>query len=106
MQRSRTLAVNMAIAHYQRTDRRLLLLLWHLADRWGRVTPEGIRLPLPVTHQLLADLVAARRPSVSSGLQRLAREGLVSRAGDGWVLHGEPPDEAQQEAWLEDRRRR
>lgn len=89
MQRSRTLAVNMAIAHYQRTDRRLLLLLWHLADRWGRVTPEGIRLPLPVTHQLLADLVAARRPSVSTALQQLAREGFVTKAEDGW-LHGEP----------------
>lgn len=106
MQRSRTLAVNMAIAHYQRTDRRLLLLLWHLADRWGRVTPEGVRVRLPVTHELLADLVAARRPSVSSALQQLAREGLLSRTTDGWLLHGEPPDDAQHEAWLEDRRHR
>lgn len=106
MQRSRTLAVNMAIAHYQRTDRRLLLLLWHLADRWGRVTPDGITLRLPVTHQLLADIVAARRPSVSAGLQQLAREGLVTATADGWLLHGEPPDEAQQEEWLEDRRHR
>jgi CRP/FNR family transcriptional regulator, cyclic AMP receptor protein len=106
MQRSRTLAVNMAIAHYQRTDRRLLLLLWHLADRWGRVTPEGVRLRLSLTHQLLADLVAARRPSVSTALQHLAREGFVTRAGDGWILHGEPPDEIQQDAWLEDRRHR
>jgi CRP/FNR family transcriptional regulator, cyclic AMP receptor protein len=106
MQRSRTLAVNMAIAHYQRTDRRLLLLFWHLADRWGRVTPDGIRLRLPVTHQLLADLVAARRPSVTSALQVLMREGLIERVDDGWLLHGEPPDEIQQEAWLEDRRMR
>jgi CRP/FNR family cyclic AMP-dependent transcriptional regulator len=35
MQRSRTLVVNMAIAHYPRIDRRLLMLMWHLADRWG-----------------------------------------------------------------------
>jgi predicted GNAT family acetyltransferase len=34
----------MAIAHYPRIDRRLLMLMWHLADRWGRVTPNGIRI--------------------------------------------------------------
>ena len=91
MQRSRTLAVNMAIAHYPRIDQRLLMLMWHLADRWGRVTPEGIRIPLRLTHQLLADLVASRRPSVTTALTQLVREGHISRAGDAWVLHGEPP---------------
>jgi CRP/FNR family cyclic AMP-dependent transcriptional regulator len=93
MQRSRTLVVNMAIAHYPRIDRRLLMLMWHLADRWGRVTPDGIRIPLRLTHQLLADLVASRRPSVTSGLAQLAREGLVSKVGETWLLHGEPPAE-------------
>ena len=93
MQRSRTLVVNMAIAHYPRIDRRLLMLMWHLADRWGRVTPEGVRVPLRLTHQLLADLVASRRPSVTSALQQLSHEGHISKRGDAWVLHGEPPTE-------------
>jgi CRP/FNR family cyclic AMP-dependent transcriptional regulator len=93
MERSRTLVVNMAIAHYPRIDRRLLMLMWHLADRWGRVTPDGIRIPLRLTHQLLADLVASRRPSVTSGLAQLAREGHISKVGDAWLLHGEPPAE-------------
>jgi CRP/FNR family transcriptional regulator, cyclic AMP receptor protein len=93
MQRSRTLVVNMAIAHYPRIDRRLLMLMWHLADRWGRVTPEGIRIPLRLTHELLADLVASRRPSVTSALQQLQREGRISKLGDAWMLHGEPPSE-------------
>jgi CRP/FNR family transcriptional regulator, cyclic AMP receptor protein len=93
MQRSRMLVVNMAIAHYPRIDRRLLMLMWHLADRWGRVTPDGIRIPLRLTHQLLADLVASRRPSVTSGLQLLTREGHMSKLGDAWLLHGEPPIE-------------
>jgi CRP/FNR family cyclic AMP-dependent transcriptional regulator len=91
MQRSRTLVVNMAIAHYPRIDQRLLMLMWHLADRWGRVTPDGIRIQLQLTHQLLADLVASRRPSVTSGLAQLAREGHISKRGDAWLLHGEPP---------------
>jgi CRP/FNR family transcriptional regulator, cyclic AMP receptor protein len=93
MQRSRTLAVNMAIAHYPRIDRRLLMLMWHLADRWGRVTPDGIRIPLRLTHQLLADLVASRRPSVTTALTQLAQQGHISRVGDAWLLHGEPPGE-------------
>jgi CRP/FNR family cyclic AMP-dependent transcriptional regulator len=93
MERSRSLVVNMAIAHYPRIDRRLLMLMWHLADRWGRVTPDGIRIPLRLTHQLLADLVASRRPSVTSGLAQLTREGLITKVGDAWLLHGEPPVE-------------
>jgi CRP-like cAMP-binding protein len=91
VERSRTLAVSMAIAHYPRIDRRLLLLLWHLADRWGRVTPEGIRIPLGLTHATLADLVASRRPSVTTALSLLEREGLLTRHGHVFVLHGEPP---------------
>jgi CRP-like cAMP-binding protein len=95
LQRSRTLSVNMAIAHYPRVDLRLLMLMWHLADRWGRVTPAGIRIPLRLTHELLADLVASRRPSVTSALQELSRTGRISRVGDAWILHGAPPDEVE-----------
>ena len=91
MRRARDFAINMAIAHYPRIDRRLLLLLWHLADRWGRVTPEGIRIPLRLTHTLLADLVASRRPSVTTALTELEHQGLLSRDGHTIVLHGEPP---------------
>jgi CRP-like cAMP-binding protein len=57
------------------------------------VTPDGIRVPLRLTHQQLADLVASRRPSVTSGLHRLVEEGRLSRLGDDWLLHGEPPRE-------------
>jgi CRP/FNR family transcriptional regulator, cyclic AMP receptor protein len=91
MRRTRNLAVNMAITHYPRVDRRLLLLLWHLADRWGRVTPEGIRIPMRLTHTLLADLVASRRPSVTTGLALLERQGYLGRHDNVIVLHGEPP---------------
>jgi CRP-like cAMP-binding protein len=86
LQRARALAVTMAIAHHRRVDRRLLMLLWHLADRWGYVTPQGIRVPLHVTHQTLADLVASRRPAVTTALARLDRDGLVTRGDVGWLL--------------------
>jgi hypothetical protein len=91
MQRARHFAVNMAIAHYPRIDRRVLLFLWHLADRWGRVTPEGIRIPMRLTHTLLADLVASGRQSVTTALAQLEREGHISRHENIIVLRGEPP---------------
>lgn len=92
--RAHHLAVALAIAHHQRVGDRLLLSLWHLAERWGRVTPDGIVVPLPLGHQRLADLVGASRQSVTTALGELKRDGLLSRRDSGeWVLHGEPPDE-------------
>jgi CRP/FNR family transcriptional regulator, cyclic AMP receptor protein len=92
--RAHHLAVALAIAHHQRVDDRLLLTLWHLAERWGRVLPAGIVVPLPLGHQRLADLVGAYRQSVTTALGNLARDGVISRRDDGdWVLHGEPPEE-------------
>jgi hypothetical protein len=92
--RAHSLAVALAIAHHQRVDDRLLLTLWHLAERWGRVRPEGISVPLPLSHQRLADLVGAHRPSVTTAMGDLTRSGAISRLQSGtWMLHGSPPAE-------------
>lgn len=92
--RAHHLAVALAITHHQRVDERLLLTLWHLAERWGRVGQEGIVVPLPLSHQRLADLVGAHRPSVTTAMGELDRAGTVSRRDDGiWILHGSPPAE-------------
>ncbi len=80
------LNVQRAIAAQPRLEARLALLLWHLAGRWGKVEPGGIRLPVPLTHQLLGQLIAAERPSVSHALARLAHTGLVTGHGDEWHL--------------------
>lgn len=93
MQRSRNLAVNMAIVHQTRVDIRLQMLLWHLARRWGRVRTDGVLLPVPLTHALLADLTASRRPTVTGALTELAREQRVQQTSEGWLLHGQPPGE-------------
>jgi CRP/FNR family transcriptional regulator, cyclic AMP receptor protein len=92
--RSRQLAVNMAIVHQARVDLRLHLLFWHLAGRWGRVRSDGVLVPLRLTHAVLADLVAARRPTVTSALSDLSRRELVRAVGDGWLLAGPPPGRA------------
>jgi len=92
-QRARNLAVNMAIVHQARVDVRLRMLLWHLAGRWGRVRSEGTLVPLRLTHSVLSELVAARRPTVTSALSDLSRRGLVRPFRDAWLLYGEPPVE-------------
>ena len=93
LERARNLAINMAIVHQARVNIRLQMLLWHLANRWGRVRSEGVVMPLKLTHAVLADLVAARRPTVTTALTELGRQGLVSAAGNGWLLSGDPPGE-------------
>jgi CRP-like cAMP-binding protein len=90
--RSRHLALELAIVQQRRVEQRLQMLFWLLADRWGYVTREGVRLIVPLTHALLAELVAARRPSVSAALGKLAAAGEVSRTGNQWTLRGSPAE--------------
>jgi hypothetical protein len=91
--RSRSLAVNIAIVHQARVDARLHMLFWHLAARWGRVGPDGVTVPLRLTHAVLAELAAARRPTVTSALSQLAKRGVVQPTSTGWLLTGDPPGE-------------
>ena len=89
--RAHSLALIHAIASAKRLETRLLLLLWHLADRWGRVRTDGVFLPVPLTHETIAHLVGARRPSVSTGLKALERDGHLARTEcGGWLLPAEP----------------
>jgi hypothetical protein len=97
MQRAHWLAFHLAVCNLRRVDDRLLLVLWHFADRWGTVTPEGVLLDLPLTHELLAAVVGARRPSVSVAVRRLADQGRArSRPRSRWLLLGRPPAELRE----------
>ncbi len=88
-----------AIACQPKLEVRLVLLLWHLAARWGRVEPAGIRLTLPLTHRMLGQLVAAERPSISHALGRLSHAGIVTGTAGDWHLHGTA--DAQLDALIE-----
>jgi CRP/FNR family cyclic AMP-dependent transcriptional regulator len=89
--RAQRLAVTQAICQLNRVDQRVLTMLWHLAGRWGRITPHGTLVPLALSHRMLAQLVGARRPTVSTACGDLARRGEVVRQPDGtWLLAGEP----------------
>ena len=92
-ERSIRLATTQAISQLTRVDRRLRALFWHLAERWGRVSGQGVIVPLALTHRILGQLVGARRPTVSTALAELAERGELVRRPDGsWLLQGDPPD--------------
>lgn len=95
LRRSRMLAVTIAIVRHPRVDVRLHMLFWELADRWGTVRREGVRVPIRLTHAVLADLVAAQRQTVSKALRELANRGVVAWTGDAWLLSGGPPEELE-----------
>jgi CRP-like cAMP-binding protein len=99
IQRAHRLALTQAISQLNGVDRRLLALFWHLAERWGRMTPSGIAVGLALSHRELGQLVGARRPTVSTALGALAERGELVRRADGrWLLTGEPTGGPSREA--------
>jgi hypothetical protein len=90
-ERARMLAFQQVASHIPGLEGRLLAILWAIADRWGRVTTDGVLVPVRLTHATLAELVGASRPSVSTVLKLLERDGRLVRRKQGWLLQGDPP---------------
>jgi CRP/FNR family transcriptional regulator, cyclic AMP receptor protein len=90
--RTRRLSFQLALAGISRTDERLLMALWHFADRWGRVTQDGVVLRLALTQAQLGEVIRAARPSVSTAANDLRRAGRLSfdRHSCVWTLHDRP----------------
>src|SRR5256714_3911404 len=94
LRRSRWLSILLTISSMPRVDARVQALLWHLADRWGRVTLDGVVVPVRLTHEMIGRLVGAHRPSVTTALSQLGRSGRIARIPPGWLLRGDPPSAA------------
>jgi CRP/FNR family cyclic AMP-dependent transcriptional regulator len=85
-------AAHAAVLQLPRVEDRLEATFWDLADRWGRVTPSGIHLPLKLTHDVLARLVGGARPTISLALAALTDRSVVIRRPDGsWLLVADRP---------------
>lgn len=76
-----------AVSQLPRVDVRIVALLSGLSERWGRVVPEGVLVPLTLTHAAIGTLVGAQRPTVTLAVRELADRDLVTRRADGWLLH-------------------
>jgi hypothetical protein len=82
------LAVQQLISQLPRADQRIVALLWHLADRWGKQEREGVVVPLSVGHEAIGHLIGGRRSTVSAALGTLADRELVTRLVNGtWLLN-------------------
>jgi CRP/FNR family cyclic AMP-dependent transcriptional regulator len=80
-----------AIRQARRVEDRVALALWYFAERWGETTPDGIVSPAgKVTGDVLAQMVGARRQSVSMALGALLDRGVIRRRADGRLIL--PPD--------------
>ena len=81
------LAIHQAVSHLTRVDDRLLALFWALAERFGRVTSDGVAVSVRLSHRALGSMIGARRPSVTTALGQLAARGdLEKRDDDVWLL--------------------
>jgi CRP-like cAMP-binding protein len=73
-------------AHVHHVDRVRDLLL-RLAREHGRVDGRtGVRIDLPLTHELLAEAIASARETTSRAMEALTRAGFVVRERGGYRL--------------------
>jgi hypothetical protein len=85
--RTRRMMLQACILSCSRVDERLELILWRLASQFGAMTRDGLLVRLPFTHRQLAEMIAARRPTVTSAVSRLVAEGrLVCPRRNEWLL--------------------
>jgi CRP/FNR family cyclic AMP-dependent transcriptional regulator len=86
MRRARNLAVHLAITQQRKVEARIVILLGQLADRWGTVGRDGVLIPMTLSHAIVGELIAARRPTVTAELKKLERRGTITRTSRGLLL--------------------
>jgi CRP/FNR family transcriptional regulator, cyclic AMP receptor protein len=84
-QQARLIRQSLAL-HLPRAEHRVLLILWTLAQRCGRVRSDGLLLPLLLTHEALSRVTGARRSTVSLALATLRSSGHLIMREDGFLL--------------------
>ncbi len=85
--RAARLAVERTMLAIPSVEMRIVFFLDHCARHWGRVRPEGVVVPVALTHELLGLLVDARRPTVTTAIGRLREQGVLEQRPDRtWLL--------------------
>ena len=85
-QQQRTVAGLASSHHVDRLREKLL----QLAEDHGRVCRDGVLLQLPITHELLADMIGSARETVTRAVAALEQNGFLSRRDGGYVLRVSP----------------
>ena len=69
---------------------RVLALLLALAGSLGEDRPDGVEIPLTLTHQQLADIVLSDRVTVARILSDLTKLDLLAKRGGHYILYDVP----------------
>lgn len=85
-QKQRTILALASSHHVDRLREKLL----QLAEDHGRVGRDGVVLKLPVTHELLAEMIGSTRETVTRAVDALEQDGFLRRQGRGYVLRVSP----------------
>jgi CRP/FNR family transcriptional regulator, cyclic AMP receptor protein len=79
-------------------DARVLASLWMWASHWATVASGGVVLRVPLSHERIARLIGARRPTVTGAVGRLRKADLLAQGTDGsWLLSAPPQRESADE---------
>ena len=63
-------------------NRKVAYQLSYLAKIYGHKTEEGIEIPIPLTHQILADVLNLARETVTHCVSRLNEKGVIKTQGN------------------------
>jgi CRP/FNR family cyclic AMP-dependent transcriptional regulator len=78
-------SMHLAMLHQPRVEDRVVALFGDLAERFGRMTGDGVVIDVRLTHEIIGRLVGSRRPTVTLALQGLDSAGVLRRLeGDRW----------------------
>ncbi len=75
---------------------RIAKILLDLSDRYGKKTPAGVMIKMPLSHQELADMAGTAREMVTRVLNRFKRTGCLSIEGKTVTL----TDPAKLQGWV------
>lgn len=86
-QQTHRASMHLAMLHLPRVEERVVAFFSDLAERFGRMTPDGVLIDVRLTHEVIGRLVGSRRPTVSLALQTLDASGVLTRLEDErWQL--------------------
>lgn len=85
-QKQRTILAFASIHHVDRVRQKLL----QLASDYGFVGRDGVVLELPITHELLGEMIGSARETVTRAVDELEQTGFLRRQSHSYVLHVSP----------------
>ena len=81
------MALDRGLSSHKWSSQRLALTLLKLGAAHGVEERAGRAIALPLTHQILADMIGTSRETVTRHLRRLKRQGIVSQRGRALVIN-------------------